>query len=337
MKDEIIVVDIDGVLADFSLSFTALMSRRSDEKTQSTRFQQTWRFEDSGYSKESVKDAWDYIDGNPSWWTALIPIPSRLEFSLLRELETHYTVVYLTNRHETDAVRDATQDWLNIYRIKGGLVFTSDKAAWCSSRNVVGIIEDKPANIDAMNNAGLPVHCRQWEYNKDCAGMVVTSLGEFCNIYLASNNSSATTKPSNPKDIVGSDKVPIHLWPPTATAMGSMALMDGALKYGRTNWRVAGVRWSIYYDALMRHTFALFEGEDIDPDSGLPHEAHILACAAILVDAKAAGKLTDDRMVKGGYRGLIDSLTTKVAAMKAKHADKAPKHYDIRDSIGDNI
>ena len=140
------------------------------------------------------------------------------------------------------------------------------------------------------------------------------------------------TKPTNPKDAIGSDKIPIHLWPEAATVLGALGLLDGALKYGRSNWRVAGIRTSIYYDALRRHAAALFEGEDIDPDSGLPHEAHILATVAIVIDARAAGKLNDDRMVAGGYRKLIDEYTPHVARLKTKHAGRNPKHYTIADS-----
>jgi hypothetical protein len=136
-----------------------------------------------------------------------------------------------------------------------------------------------------------------------------------------------TTKRSNPKDIVGSDKVPLHLWPTTATTLGAMALLDGALKYGRSNFRVVGVRASIYYDAVNRHINAWFEGEDDDPDSGLPHLAHALACLAVIVDAQAAGVLRDDRMTPGGYRAWIDGLTPHVKRLKAKHADKHPTHY----------
>lgn len=136
-----------------------------------------------------------------------------------------------------------------------------------------------------------------------------------------------TTKRSNPKDIVGSDKVPLHLWPTTATTLGAMALLDGALKYGRSNFRVVGVRASIYYDAVNRHINAWFEGEDDDPDSGLPHLAHALACLAVIVDAQAAGVLRDDRMTPGGYRAWIDRLTPHVRRLKEKHADKSPRHY----------
>ncbi|WP_050590127.1 dATP/dGTP diphosphohydrolase domain-containing protein [Pseudomonas sp. URMO17WK12:I12] len=136
-------------------------------------------------------------------------------------------------------------------------------------------------------------------------------------------------KPTNPKDLIGSGKLPLHLWPVTATALGSLGLLDGMLKYGRSNFRAVGVRASIYYDAASRHLNAWFEGEAVDPDSGLPHLAHALACLAIIVDAEAAGKLNDDRMHPGGYRALINSLTPHVARLKEVHADKNPQHYTI--------
>lgn len=146
-----------------------------------------------------------------------------------------------------------------------------------------------------------------------------------------------TSKPTNPKDLIGSDKIPFHLWPETATALGALAMLDGALKYGRSNFRAIGVRFSIYNDAMRRHLAALFEGEDTDPDSGLPHLAHILACAAILIDAKAAGKLNDDRAYPGGYRAHIDALTPHVKRLKEKYKDKHPKHYtiDVKESTRD--
>lgn len=137
-------------------------------------------------------------------------------------------------------------------------------------------------------------------------------------------------KLSNPKDALGIAKLPIHLWPETATAMGSIGLLEGALKYGRSNWRHAGVRASIYVDACRRHLAAWFEGEDVS-EVGVPHLANALACLAIIVDAQAAGKLEDDRQTPGGYRALIDDLTPHVTRLKEVFADKAPKHYTIQD------
>ena len=145
----------------------------------------------------------------------------------------------------------------------------------------------------------------------------------------------AVKKQTNPKHALGSDKIPLHLWPETATVLGALGCLDGALKYGRANFRMSGIRASVYYDATRRHINAWFEGEDTDPDSGLPHVAHALACLAIVVDAGAAGRLTDDRMIKGGYRTLIDAMTPHVARLKALHADEHPRHYTIADDINE--
>ncbi|WP_414444621.1 dATP/dGTP diphosphohydrolase domain-containing protein [Burkholderia sp. 22PA0106] len=142
-------------------------------------------------------------------------------------------------------------------------------------------------------------------------------------------------KNPNPKDSIGSSKLPFHLWPETASALGALALLDGALKYGRSNYRAAPVRASIYYDAARRHLAKWFEGEETDPDSGVPHLGHVLACLAILVDAGAAGTLIDDRNAPGGYLQLIANLTPHVARLQALHKDKNPKHCTIADKSAD--
>lgn len=114
--------------------------------------------------------------------------------------------------------------------------------------------------------------------------------------------------------------------------MGCIAMLNGALKYGRGNFRAIGVRSSIYVDAAQRHLTAWFEGEENDPDDGVPHLAAALACIAIIIDAKAAGKLNDDRAMAGGYRALVDELTPHVKRLKLQHADRCPKHYTKADN-----
>ena len=141
-----------------------------------------------------------------------------------------------------------------------------------------------------------------------------------------------TTKETNPKDVIGSTKLPLHLFPTTAIASGSLALLDGAMKYGRSNYRVAGVRASIYYDASLRHLMKWFEGEDFDRESGLDHLGHALACIAILIDSKAANKLTDDRMVAGGFLERSDEYNSKTNEIKNKYDNPNVKHYTKADS-----
>lgn len=126
-------------------------------------------------------------------------------------------------------------------------------------------------------------------------------------------------KPSNPKDKLGVNKVPFDLVPGTALAYQAMAHLHGAMKYGKYNWRDAGVRTSIYIAAALRHLQAKWNGEDLDPDSGLPHEAHVIACMNIVLDAMECGKLNDDRPTKAPVPALLKKLNAVVAEWNAKH------------------
>jgi hypothetical protein len=137
-------------------------------------------------------------------------------------------------------------------------------------------------------------------------------------------------KATNPKNIFAAEKLPLQLWPTTATAAGCLAILNGALKYGAMNWREAGVKASVYVGALKRHIDAWFEGEDVDPDDGVPHLSAALACVAILVDAEAYGKLVDDRAYPGTgveYRQHVNKLTANAQRLKALHKGKNPKHW----------
>jgi hypothetical protein len=143
---------------------------------------------------------------------------------------------------------------------------------------------------------------------------------------------SVVDKPTNPKDAIGSNKVPLHLFPTTARTAGAIAFLNGACKYGRSNFRAVGVRASIYYDAASRHLDAWFEGEEHDPDDGVHHLSAAIACIAILIDARAADKLNDDRMIHGGYRQHMADTLPEVRRLKALHESYNPKHYTINDT-----
>ena len=92
-------------------------------------------------------------------------------------------------------------------------------------------------------------------------------------------------------------KAPIHLIPYEAIEMIAMALGYGAKKYGEYNFR-KGILWSRIFSAMMRHAWAFWRGEDNDPESGLPHLAHLGACVVMLISMVVNRKDLDDR-----YRG----------------------------------
>lgn len=73
----------------------------------------------------------------------------------------------------------------------------------------------------------------------------------------------------------------------------------GARKYAAFNF-LKGYDWSLTFDALQRHALAFWEGEDLDPESGLPHPAHVAWHGLALTSFLGRGLGTDDRFVQPG-------------------------------------
>lgn len=120
-------------------------------------------------------------------------------------------------------------------------------------------------------------------------------------------------KDTNPKTVFGQAKPSPSVVPPGAILECSMAMAEGNQKYGRTNWRDDPVSFSTYFDALLRHAYQAYDGEDRCPKSGALHMAHAMANAAIILDAMACGTLIDDRPTKGASSKLINQYTKEIA------------------------
>jgi hypothetical protein len=116
-----------------------------------------------------------------------------------------------------------------------------------------------------------------------------------CNACTDYHEQVASLKPTNPKDAIGVTKPPSSTLSQAVVAEMGVAMLEGACKYGKHNYRVIGVRSSVYYDAARRHLDKWWEGEDVDPDSGLSHVTKALSCLAVLRDAMIQSKLNDDR------------------------------------------
>lgn len=124
----------------------------------------------------------------------------------------------------------------------------------------------------------------------------------------------STLKPSNPKDVVGSTtKVAIsYVSMPVMFEVG-LGMMEGGYKYGRHNYRVVGVRASVYIDAAFRHLASFWEGEDNDPDSEaqLSHVTKAIASLTVLRDSMLNSNWVDDRPPKspsGWLKALNDEV-----------------------------
>lgn len=145
------------------------------------------------------------------------------------------------------------------------------------------------------------------------------------------------TKLSNPKDHFGSRKVDISLVPFTLIVAAARALLEGALKYGRFNWRICGVRSSIYHSAFQRHVAKWWNGQNHDKKTRVHHLDNAIACLAIIRDAELYGKLNDDRPPcpnPDAMADLIDSCEGDVAFLKELFKDEQPYQYTIADTAG---
>ena len=132
-------------------------------------------------------------------------------------------------------------------------------------------------------------------------------------------------KETNPKDAVGIKKWRYFSTVPfTVVAEVGIALLEGARKYGRHNYRVTGLRASVYLDAAVGHMGQWYEGEDIDADSNLSHITKAIASLVILRDAMIQDKLVDDRPPKANLDKVRTEMQAVVDELFIKYPEPVP-------------
>jgi hypothetical protein len=141
-------------------------------------------------------------------------------------------------------------------------------------------------------------------------------------------------KGTNPKDSVGCTKPPLHCIPTPVLFEIGMGMYEGGWKYREANWRVIGVRASIYYDAALRHLTAWWDGEDIDPASKIHHISKVMSCLAVLRDCQLQAEngsgvdYKDDRPPKSHVpmSKLEDQFKAMLSRLQAEHGDRKPPY-----------
>jgi len=107
-------------------------------------------------------------------------------------------------------------------------------------------------------------------------------------------------RPNKPEDVQNhavkfdGNKPRLELVPPSAILALGEVLGYGAKKYCEHNY-LKGMAHTRLVGATLRHLFSWLGGEEIDPESKLPHLSHALASIAMLIETKARGVGTDDR------------------------------------------
>lgn len=135
-------------------------------------------------------------------------------------------------------------------------------------------------------------------------------------------------KGTNPKDAVATRKLSLSCIPRPVWYEVGLGMLEGARKYGRHNYRKTPVRASVYMDATDRHLSAWWEGEDVDPDSGLSHVTKAITSLVVLRDAMVQGMMIDDRPPRSP-EGWLRDLQPLVDDIFDRHPDAAEAATEI--------
>jgi hypothetical protein len=180
---------------------------------------------------------------------------------------------------------------------------------WCNVDSFT--LSEEPVDGAKMN---IKVSCNKEENSEE-------------NMEETFEENSEENSEENPKLAIGNVALPMTLLSPLTIATGCLGKLNGKLKYGGSNYIGTKVIMSTYMDAIARHFAKIQLGEDVDSVDGVPHWGAIIANIDIILSAKAAGTLIDDRLRSDGQLEAIKELVPLVKSLQELHKDKNPKHY----------
>lgn len=131
------------------------------------------------------------------------------------------------------------------------------------------------------------------------------------------------------------------LVPAFAQEQYAKVLTKGAEKYAERNWE-NGMPWSKVTASLKRHISAFERGEDVDPETGLLHMAHVMCNAAFLVEYYNIFPQGDDRpipqlrMPKIGL-DIDEVLADWVGHWTKHHGQEVPETWNFDKDIAEKF
>lgn len=163
-----LMLDIDGVIADFVLGFTtAAKTLGLIDAPYSTREQEGWAFP---FDESKV---WGYLNCCPNWWLTLEPLVSKYEVQCLADLcrAEGIEVHFLTSRPEARRGMSVTEQarlWLTSVagwpaEFESWNVACSgngNKGLYCVVHEIQLAVDDRPENVKSIEGAGI----RAWLY-----------------------------------------------------------------------------------------------------------------------------------------------------------------------------
>lgn len=140
-----LVLDVDGVLADFILGFTTLANRMFGTPVYTTLEQKTWDSYD-GLTDDQSARALDAVKQSPTFWQELPPIASPDELARLASVAPAHDLYFVTNRNGV-AAKAQTEAWLRRHGLSMPTVILSDaKGEVAKAVRADILLDDKAGN-----------------------------------------------------------------------------------------------------------------------------------------------------------------------------------------------
>ena len=179
------MIDLDGVLADFTLGFTQLAYRLkfTKEPPHHTSYQTTWDYD------FDVPKLFGVIKHTMNWWMTLETIPSEESIRDLNDIIQEHDIYFITSRPNPAVglhVEMQSREWLRgigVHIDKAHVIATKagTKGMLCAGLNINIGIDDRPENIEELAEYDIIPIVRSWKYNEILGNRFtrVNNLTEF--------------------------------------------------------------------------------------------------------------------------------------------------------------
>lgn len=129
MSRKVIMLDVDGVLANFTYGFSLLANEMFGFPVVHTHEQPTWNFSGEGrLTKVQESAVWTRIRQTVGWWEGLQPLVSPSVFCRISNLGGHHEVLFTTSRVSSVTPPGAeTKAWLHTLGVLLPSVIVSPK------------------------------------------------------------------------------------------------------------------------------------------------------------------------------------------------------------------
>lgn len=148
MQNKVVMLDIDGVLANWLLAFSQLANTLYGTPVIQDGDQTDWEL--NGLIPQDVQSkTWTHIKRDGSFWINLLPLVSQDTFYSINDLPDVY---FVTGRPSGNRAKELTEAWLQHYGLKlPTVIFSKRKGEIALAIEATHSIDDKAGNAVAIS------------------------------------------------------------------------------------------------------------------------------------------------------------------------------------------